>query len=74
MTELKYKLLSKGIKSSIIEDYILQNKEILNEYEGKSAMKGVFKKRKVMPDEEIRIYLLKKGYSEENIKKSLQLE
>ena len=35
--ELKYKLISKGLKSDLIEDYIYKNMEKLEEYERKSA-------------------------------------
>ena len=48
--EIKYKLISKGIKSSIIEDYIQNNKEDLEQYEVKSAIKIVCKKQKNMDD------------------------
>ena len=37
--EIKYKLMSKGIKTSDIEDYFSQNYEVLMEYEKSSAKK-----------------------------------
>ena len=73
MKELQYKLLSKGLSKSIIEEYIYQNKEKLNEYELESAKKLFIKKQNVMNEEEIYIYLRKKGYMEETIR-SLQNE
>ena len=65
--EIKYKLISKGIKSNIIEDYIQNNKEDLEQYEVKSAMKIVCKKQKDMDEMEIKNFLIKKGYSQESI-------
>ena len=42
--EVKYKLYSKGIKSSLIDEYISKNIEDLREYEEKSACK-IFNKK-----------------------------
>ena len=67
--ELKYKLLSKGLKKEDIEDYIYENKEELEEYELKSASNIIHKKRRNMDMKEIEQYLLKKGYKVENISK-----
>lgn len=66
--EIKYKLLSKGIKSSLIDDYFSNNCDELEKYEQKSAYSIVNKKSNFMEDEDIKIYLLKKGYSDESIK------
>lgn len=65
--ELKYKLLSKGLNKNDIEDYINENKEQLEQYEIKSASNIIYKKIASMDQEEIRQYLLKKGYKTENI-------
>ena len=65
--EIRYKLLSKGIKKNDIEDYFYINKEELNEYEIKSAYNIIIKKQKDMDLEEISRYLLKKGYNSDNI-------
>ena len=65
--EIKYKLISKGIKSSIIEDYIQNNKEELEQYEAKCAIKIACKKQKDMDETEIKSFLIKKGYSDESI-------
>lgn len=66
--EIKYKLYSKGIKSNLIDDYIYNNIDILEEYEEKSAYKTILKKSNSMEEEDIKLLLLKKGYKEENIK------
>lgn len=69
--EVKYKLYSKGIKSSLIDEYISKNKDRLNEYEENSAYKIVCKKQNNMEEDEIKLYLLKKGYKEESIQQAL---
>lgn len=69
--EIKYKLLSKGINKNLIEDYFYANKEELEEYERKSAQNIIYKKSSSMDEEEIKNYLLKKGYSIDNINKAL---
>ena len=66
--EVKYKLLSKGLNKDDIEDYFYEHKDELNEYEQKSAKNIFFKKQKDMEQDEIKQYLLKKGYKLENIK------
>ena len=71
--EIKYKLYSKGIKSSLIDEYISKNIDELQEYEEKSAYKLITKKLNSMEEEEIRLYLLKKGYKEESIKSAFNL-
>ena len=65
--EIKYKLISKGLDKNKIEDYICENKEELEEYEIKSAENIFYKKTNSMEYEEIKQYLLKKGYKSENI-------
>ncbi len=65
--EIEYKLYSKGIKKEDIEDYIYENKEELNQYEIKSATNIANKKSTSLEIEEIKQYLLKKGYNKENI-------
>ncbi len=69
--ELKYKLYLKGIEDNLIDEFISKNMENLEEYEQKSAYKIINKKRSLMEEDEIRLYLLKKGYKEENIQKAL---
>ena len=70
--EIKYKLIAKGLNKSDIEDYIYENKEELEEYEIKSIKNIIYKKSNSMDEEEIKQYLLKKGYKQENIKEALE--
>lgn len=70
--EIKYKLLSKGINKNLIEDYFYANKEELEEYERKSAQNIIYKKSSSMDEDEIQNYLLKKGYSIDNINETLE--
>lgn len=69
--EIRYKLLSKGLKNIDIEDYIYNNKEDLKKYEIKSIYSIIYKKSNIMDKEEIKQYLLKKGYESENINEAL---
>ena len=68
LKEVKYKLLTKGLNKEDIEDYFYENKDKLDEYEKQSARNIFYKKQKDMDIEEIRQYLLKKGYKYDNIK------
>jgi len=68
LKEVKYKLMAKGLNRDDIEDYFYENKEKLDEYEKQSARNIFYKKQKDMDIEEIRQYLLKKGYKCDNIK------
>ena len=70
--ELKYKLLAKGLNKNDIEDYIYENKEELEEYEIKSISNIIYKKSLSMEQDEIKQYLLKKGYKSENISKAIE--
>ena len=70
--EIKYKLLAKGIKKDDIEDYCYENKEELEEYELKSAQNIVLKKSKDYDEEELKMYLLKKGFKSDIVKKAIQ--
>ncbi|MBR3002358.1 MAG: RecX family transcriptional regulator [Clostridia bacterium] len=70
--EIKYKLLAKGLNKSQIEDYIYNNKEELEEYEIKSAQNIIYKKSNSMDEDEIKAYLIKKGYNAENIEKAIE--
>lgn len=70
--ELRYKLISKGISNSMVEGYISENIEELEEYEQKSADNIVLKKTVNMDEKEIKGYLLKKGYREESIRNAMQ--
>lgn len=70
--EIKYKLISKGLDKNDIEDYIYSNKEELEEYEIKSAENIIYKKSSSMEEEDIKQYLLKKGYKLENISAAME--
>ena len=65
--EMKYKLLAKGLNKNNIDDYFYNNKEQLEEYERKSISNILYKKSDSMEKEDIKKYLLKKGYKSENI-------
>ena len=67
--EIEYKLLTKGIKKDIIDDYICENKETLLEFEIKSARSILIKKQNTP---ETIANLRKKGYLEETIKMALE--
>ncbi|MCI8384594.1 MAG: RecX family transcriptional regulator [Clostridia bacterium] len=70
--ELQYKLITKGLNKNDIEDYFYKNKEELEEYEIKSAKNIINKKINAIESEEIKQYLLKKGYRMENIKQAME--
>ena len=70
--EIKYKLMSKGISSNLIEDYIKKCEEELYNYEQKSAENIVIKKSVNMEEIEIKQYLMKKGYTEEHIRNAME--
>lgn len=63
--EIKYKLMTKGIEKKLIEKYIEDNQEELEEYEKKSAKNIKIKKTGQMDEQEIKQYLYKKGYKVE---------
>lgn len=72
--EIIYKLMSKGLSKELIEEYIFENREELEEYEIKSATNIIYKKSSSMEDEEIKQYLLKKGYKLENVNKAFETD
>ena len=72
--EIQHKLIAKGLNKNYIEDYIYENENELKEYEIKSAKNIFYKKSMTMELEEIRQYLLKKGYKSENIKEAIERE
>lgn len=71
LKQIKYKLLSKGIEASLIEDYFYKNKEELSEYEINSAYNIIVKKSDY-PEEEIVASLLKKGFEYDNVKEAIE--
>ena len=70
--EIEYKLISKGIKKDLIENYIYNNKEKLLEYEIKSAKNIIIKKINSQDKEEILNGLRKKRYKEDSLKIAIQ--
>ena len=70
--EIKYKLMAKGLNKDDIEDYFYENKEELEEYETKSASNIIYKKSDSMEQDEIKQYLLKKGYKRDSINKAFE--
>ena len=70
--EIQYKLLAKGLSKNNIEDYVSEHREELEQYEIKSAQNIFYKKSQSMEQEEIKQYLLKKGYKIENINKAIE--
>ena len=66
--EIQYKLMAKGIKKDDIDNYICNNKEELLDYEINSAKNIFTKKQTTMEEEEIEMYLRKKGFLSETIK------
>lgn len=70
--EIKYKLYSKGIKETDIEDYISENHEMLEDYELLAARNILNKKKKEKDIEEIAQYLRKKRYKADTISKIIE--
>lgn len=72
--EIQYKLATKGLNKNDIEDYMSKNREELEEYEIKSAQNIIYKKIGAMEQEEIKQYLIKKGYKRENIDRAMEMQ
>ncbi len=70
--EIKYKLITKGIKSNQIEEYVDNNLDDLMEYEKQSAKKLARKKSNTSTREEINLYLINKGYKKSSIEYALE--
>ena len=62
--EIKYKLYGKGLDKKLIEKYVDENYERLQEYENKCIEKIKTKKSQTMDEQEIQQYLYRKGYKE----------
>jgi len=62
ITEMKYKLATKGLDRKLIEKYIDDNYEELKEYEKTCIVKIKNKKSGTMEEQEIEQYLYRKGY------------
>ena len=68
--EIKYKLMAKGINTHMIDDYIDSNYDQLLEYEKTSAKKIAIKKSN-LDKQDIKMYLMRKGYKEESIREAI---
>ena len=68
--ELKYKLMSKGINTNVMDNYFENNIDKLEYYEINSARNIILKKQYNMDEQQLIQYLLKKGYKIESIKKA----
>ena len=73
LKEVRYKLMSKGISSDAIEDYISNHQEEMENYEIKSAKTIIIKKQNAMEEEAIIQFLMKKGYKTSNIRQAIEL-
>ena len=73
LKEVRYKLASKGISNDLIEDYINEHAEEMEEYEIKSAKMIIIKKQSTMEEESIIQFLMKKGYKTKNIRQAIEL-
>lgn len=62
ITEMKYKLATKGLDRKLIEKYIENNYEKLKEYEQRCIEKIKSKKAGTMEEQEMNQYLYRKGY------------
>ena len=69
--EIKYKLFTKGLSSDVMDEYISSNIDALTDYEVQSIKNIFYKKQSTMQEEEIKQFLIKKGYILENIKEAL---
>ena len=73
LKELKYKLQAKGINVEVIEEYIYNHEEELEEYEINSAKNIIIKKQNSMEEQNILQYLLKKGYKLDLIRQAIEI-
>ena len=69
---IRNKLIAEGLEKDLIEDYFYENKEELTKYEINSASNIILKKQKDLDDFEIKNYLLKKGYKQDNINEAFE--
>lgn len=70
ITEIKYKLYTKGIEKNLIEEYIDNHDEELLEYEINS-LKNIISKKSNLEEKELIEFLLKKGFKRDTIKQVL---
>ena len=60
--EIKYKLLQKGLDNRLIEDYVEQNRDLLEEYEQNCIEKITSKKASNMGEDQLKAYLTRRGF------------
>ena len=72
LKELKYKLMSKGVNSSVMNNYFDNHLEELEEYEINSAKNIILKKQFSMKEQQLVQHLLKKGYKMDSIKEAIE--
>lgn len=65
--EVEYKICQKGVRKSLVDEYVCKNKEDMLEYEISSAKSIIIKKQNSSEENEIRDYLYKKGYMSESV-------
>ena len=53
LKELKYKLLSKGLKKNLVDDYFSQKSDELEDYEINSAKNIILKKKNSMEEQDL---------------------
>ena len=70
--EIRNKLYTKGLSSSIIENYFSLHKKELQEYEITCSKKIVLKKQMQMDEQEIEQFLRKKGYQTQSIRQAFE--
>ena len=73
LKELKYKLITKGIKENIMDNYFDMHMDELQQYEINSAKNIIIKKQNNMEEQVLIQYLLKKGYKMDSIKEAIEL-
>lgn len=67
--EIKNKVYAKGVYADYIEDYINENRDLLEEYELNSAKKLIEKKQRTTEPQKLKLYLLNKGFDPETLNK-----
>lgn len=73
LKELKYKLQSKGVEESVLEDYLYKHEDELEDYEINSAKNIILKKQNSMDEQALIQHLLKKGYKMDSIKQAIEI-
>ena len=69
--EILYKLYSKGVSKNVMEEYVQEHIDELEDFEIKSAERIALKKASTCERDDIYQYMFRKGYKSENILKAL---